>query len=314
MSYIKGLVSVIIPTYKRSNMLERAIDSVLAQTYPNIECLVVNDNTPNDNWSNIVYGLIKKYDSDIRFHFIEQEKHINGAAARNYGCKKARGEFIAFLDDDDTWEKTKIEKQVKRFNNLSTDYGLVTCLAKTYYCDELLSCSVPYKDGSILFDILTRNTGIGLDAALIKHDAFNKVGGFDERLNRGQDLQLFSNLAVYYKVCLIKEYLLNIYADDPQNRSNGKNVIKRKKEYLKSIENVLENLEKKDKEVVLIMHGFEDSLVLIKSGYKKEAFIYCLCVFKHRKSFILAIKRITDRLRGKYLKKMLINKYKSKEV
>ena len=306
------LVSVIVPNYNHAKYLDERLSSIINQTYEKLEILVVNDNENDDDYTKELKSIMSTV-TDPRVQLVFQEKHINGAAARNYGCKKARGEFIAFLDDDDTWEKTKIEKQVKRFNNLSTDYGLVTCLAKTYYCDELLSFYFHTIDG-ILFDILTRNTGIGLDAALIKHDAFNKVGGFDERLNRGQDLQLFSNLAVYYKVCLIKEYLLNIYADDPQNRSNGKNVIKRKKEYLKSIENVLENLEKKDKEVVLIMHGFEDSLVLIKSGYKKEAFIYCLCVFKHRKSFILAIKRITDRLRGKYLKKMLINKYKSKEV
>ena len=75
MAYVKGLVSVVIPTYQRSDLLTRAIDSVLNQSYEQIECIVVNDNVPNDKYSLALYDLLKQYSVDDRFKFIEQEKH-----------------------------------------------------------------------------------------------------------------------------------------------------------------------------------------------------------------------------------------------
>ena len=95
--YVQGLVSVIIPTYRRSDMLDRAIKSVLNQTYDNIELLLVNDNIPNDEYSQALLDRVKIYETDDRFRLILQEKHINGAAARNAGIKEAKGEYIAFL-------------------------------------------------------------------------------------------------------------------------------------------------------------------------------------------------------------------------
>ena len=110
--YAKGLVSVIIPTYRRSKMLERAIESVLGQTYTNLEILLVNDNNPNDEFTVEIQERIKKYASDSRLQFIIQDRHVNGAVARNVGIKIAKGEYVAFLDDDDWWEKDKINKKI----------------------------------------------------------------------------------------------------------------------------------------------------------------------------------------------------------
>ena len=95
--YQEGLVSVIIPTYKRADKLLRAINSVCQQTYENLQILVVNDNEKNDEFSKELYSLMGTIE-DQRVLLIEQEKHINGAAARNAGIKSATGEFIAFLD------------------------------------------------------------------------------------------------------------------------------------------------------------------------------------------------------------------------
>ena len=99
--YIAGLVSVVMPTYKRSEMLSRAIDSVLAQTYTNIELLLVNDNEPGDEFTKDLQQRVAVYSTDSRFKLILQEKHVNGAVARNVGIRQAKGEYIAFLDDDD---------------------------------------------------------------------------------------------------------------------------------------------------------------------------------------------------------------------
>ncbi len=106
------LVSCVIPTYKRSDMLPRAIQSVLNQTYSNIEVLIVDDNEPNDEYSLETQKTIAVFLKDPRIKFIQQEKHINGAVARNVGINAAKGKYVAFLDDDDEWLPEKIEKQL----------------------------------------------------------------------------------------------------------------------------------------------------------------------------------------------------------
>ena len=104
MNYIEGLVSVIMPTYRRSEKLIRAIESVLNQTYKNLELLLVNDNEPFDEYTEQLKKRVEKYSADKRFQLIIQEKHVNGAVARNFGIRRAKGQYIAFLDDDDWWE------------------------------------------------------------------------------------------------------------------------------------------------------------------------------------------------------------------
>ena len=131
MSYIQGLVSVVIPTYKRADKLKRAIDSVIGQTYPDLEILVVNDNEADDEYTE----RLKKIFADItdsRVRLVMQEKHINGAAARNAGIKASKGEYIAFLDDDDVWAKRKIERQVDTLSSLDESYGAVSTLFRSF--------------------------------------------------------------------------------------------------------------------------------------------------------------------------------------
>ena len=102
--YTPGLVSVVIPTYKRSDTLERAINSVHNQTYRDIEILVVDDNVPGDAYSQSVKRLIDRLAYD-NVTLVTQPRHINGAAARNAGIRKSKGEYISFLDDDDSLEE-----------------------------------------------------------------------------------------------------------------------------------------------------------------------------------------------------------------
>lgn len=90
------MISCIIPTYKRFELLKRAINSALAQTYPNIEILVVGDACPE------MSALIPAY-SEVRFHNLEKNHHDGGATARNWGILHASGDYIAYLDDDNYW-------------------------------------------------------------------------------------------------------------------------------------------------------------------------------------------------------------------
>jgi len=114
-------VSVIIPTYNRSNLLERAIRTVLSQTYPNFELIVVDD-ASTDSTTVTVSDLAKK---DSRIRYIKHETNRGAQASRLTGVQAAREEFIAFHDSDDEWYPSKLEKQIEAFDKLPASVGVV---------------------------------------------------------------------------------------------------------------------------------------------------------------------------------------------
>ncbi len=288
--YKKGLVSVVIPTYKRSELLRRAIDTVLSQTYRNIELLIVNDNEIGDEYSKELYSLLGEY-TDDRLILVEQEKHINGAAARNVGIRRATGEYIAFQDDDDYWEPEKIELQVAALEGLDESYGAVSCLMRIYKDGVLKSAALPYRDGSVLIDILDRRTSMGTGALLIRREALDDAGYFDEALNRHQDLQLFACLTEKYKVKLIRKYLHNRETKDAQNRPSAEKIREIKRKYFESIGDILNRLKPRQRKKVFRMHNFECVKLFWRDGLKKEALKMAVSVLATPTTAYLAFER-----------------------
>lgn len=306
--YISGLVSVIIPTYKRSDLLENAINTVLNQTYKNIELIIVNDNIPKDEYSHKLYELLSKY-NDNRLVLIEQKKHINGAAARNEGIRIAKGEFISFQDDDDYWELNKIEKQVQLLKSLDSSYGAVSCLMRIYLNGKLQLATLPYRSGNILLDILERRTSLGTGAVLMRRTALDDAGYFDENLSRHQDLQLFSHFASKYKIKLDKVYLHNRESKDHQNRPDSSKLQEIKENYFNSISDIIENLSLAEKKRILALHNFECAYSFIKEkniiiGVKKIKLI-----FNSPTTFYLALERVIRRIIEKKFRNYLDKKY-----
>ena len=140
------LVSVIIPNYNYGHFLAQSIDSVLAQTYPNIEIIVVDDGSSDDSAE-----VLMTYSDKIKW--IKQSNQ-GVSAARNKGTAASKGELIAFLDADDVWLPEKIEKQVRVFH-AENEIGLVHC-GLVDFDDEgnLLSKQLDGMEGSIALDLL----------------------------------------------------------------------------------------------------------------------------------------------------------------
>ena len=306
--YISGLVSVVIPTYKRADLLAKAIDSVLGQTYKNIELLVVNDNIRDDEYSKRLYKIIDSY-TDERLRLIEQEKHINGAAARNAGIRVAKGEYIAFQDDDDYWELEKIERQVKLLSSLDESWGAVSCLTRIYSYGKLIAASLPHRDGEILMDILDRRTDLGTGALLIRRDALDNSGYFDEALRRHQDLQLFARLAAKYKIKLDAVYLHNRENKDNRNRPSVEQLLEIKNAYFSSINDILEILTPSERKTVYTVHSFECAYVFIRNGKIIEGIGKLLGIFGSPYTIFLALNRSSRRIVEKKCKNLLQKKY-----
>ncbi|MDA9717717.1 glycosyltransferase family 2 protein [Candidatus Pelagibacter sp.] len=103
------LISIIMPYYKKKNFIDQSIQSVLNQTYKKFELLIVYDDFDKEE----LYYLKKFVDSDDRVKIIENEKNLGAGLSRNKGIELSKGRFIAFLDSDDLWSKSKLEKQIK---------------------------------------------------------------------------------------------------------------------------------------------------------------------------------------------------------
>jgi len=166
-------VSIIIPTYNRSKLLRVALESALAQTYPNIEVIVVDDGSTDDTAM-----VMTQYAGRVTYL---KQANQDVAAARNTGIRAASGEYLTFLDDDDLIMPTKIERQVRVLAS-QPEVGLVHC--RFYYADE--DGNYLYKagllpEGEVLQELVCSNF-VWVGAPLIRRQCLEQVGLFDEEI------------------------------------------------------------------------------------------------------------------------------------
>lgn len=188
------LVSVIITTYKRPTLLKRALESVLNQTYVNIEIIVVDDNNPNSVEREATEELMSNYTSIDRIVYKKMTQNSGSCVARNYGVSIAQGRYINFLDDDDEFFPTKIEKQMDIFTN-STDpeLSVVGCFAEIVNQDgNVINTERTEKKGNVFFDQLCQNVTT-TSLALIRKDYFIDSGGF-EKMYSSQEHWMFAKI------------------------------------------------------------------------------------------------------------------------
>ncbi len=200
------LVSCIIPTHNRQLLLRRAIESVISQTYKNLEIIVVDDSS-EDNTELVVKEYMEK---DNRIIYLKNPKPLGGSGTRNVGIKFSTGEYIAFLDDDDEWLEDKIEKQLKAIKNF--DALLCACIINNK--KRLKSYDRPIVN---LYDLRKGNIFTGGTSILMARLSIIKNNLFDEKLPSGQDWDLLIRMAGKYKIGYLNEPLV-IYSDSVHKR------------------------------------------------------------------------------------------------
>ncbi|WP_130860461.1 glycosyltransferase family 2 protein [Gracilibacillus phocaeensis] len=271
----KGLVSVVTPTYRRAEKLKDAIDSVLAQTYKKIELLVVNDNEPNDEYSKELAKLISTYD-DNRLHLINQKKHINGNVARNFGIKNAKGEYVAFLDDDDQWLEEKIELQMEEFNK-NKDVGLVYTGAEIIYIDKNIVYNTnANKSGDLSQEILVSNCIGSTSSVMVKKNILNLSGYFDETLRAQQDYDLWIRICQQTKIGVVSKPLLKYFNFSSTNQISDD--INKYIEAVKHINEKYSELYKLSGDSIRFKHRQSNIMFLanqsLRNGNSKQARVY----------------------------------------
>ncbi len=214
-------VSAIITTHNRCDLLKRAIDSVFKQTYKDIECIVIDDNS-TDETKKYMEKKIKE-NSKLRYIRNENPNMSGGGFARNLGIKESKGEYIAFLDDDDEWFADKIEKQVSILDE-NKDVGIVICgrrieynSGKMYLEENPIDRGIKDYSKKILYNIIGVTSMMMFRKALLE-----KVGLFDEKIRFWQEYDLTIRLCQISKVAFLNEPLIlyRINLQDKNRKSN----------------------------------------------------------------------------------------------
>jgi glycosyltransferase involved in cell wall biosynthesis len=202
------LVSAIIPTRNRPEMLVRAARSVAGQTYGNIEIIIVDDG-PGCS----VEERIRKEIELQACRVIKNMRKPGAAGARNTGLFESKGEFIGFLDDDDEWISEKIEKQIEAFRRSDDNVGIV-CTQDIIIHNSTKIIRRRQLEGNI-YDALCREHIVGnTSSPLIKRHVLEEVDFFDEDMPAAQDTELWLRIAKRYHFTTVREPLAIIHWHD----------------------------------------------------------------------------------------------------
>ena len=206
------MISVIITTYMREPaFVVRAVTSVLHQTYKETEIIVVDDSPADYQFRREVKAAVcecGRENQETQIRYIEHDTNKGACAARNTGLKFARGEYIAYLDDDDEWLPEKLEKQLNIME--STDAGLVYCgrICKNDITGVSSTEKIRYYRGSVFDRLLYMNFIGSTSFPLIRTDCLREAGGFDEKMQSAQDVDVWLRIAEKHTVEYVAEPLV----------------------------------------------------------------------------------------------------------
>lgn len=232
------LISVIIPCYNRTNLLKEAVISVCKQSFTNFELIIVDDCSEED----IEKAISELQDEAVSLpplRFISLKKHSGMPGyVRNRGVDVANGEFIAFLDSDDLWERDKLEKQIAVM--LEREGQLCHTREKWVRQGKIISQSSQKhkREGDIFEDALWKCI-IGPSTVMMKKSLFEKYRGFWERIEVAEDYELWLRVTSENLVLYIDEPLTIKRAGDWDQLSEKYGQIEIFR--IKAIKNLLEN-------------------------------------------------------------------------
>ena len=221
-------VSVVIPTYERAGKVQKTIDSVLAQTFSDVEVIVVDDGSSDGTGQMVT----EKYGERIRYYY---QVNQGVSVARNRGVEEARGEWIAFLDSDDLWEPDKLELQLKALEQLGpqcgacyTDVHLLNYPEKRTFFqlgEQSYRHEGPIGVSTEALRLLVRPGGAGmvicLSSLLVRADVIKRTGGFDPTLLYSQDSQFMFRLAMHTGLCYVNRPLVGFDRSPVETRHVG---------------------------------------------------------------------------------------------
>lgn len=199
------LVSVVVPTYNRESEVLKSINSVLEQTYVNLECIVVDDGS-TDNTEKAVLQI-----KDSRLRYIKLEHNSGPSIARNVGIRESKGNYIAFNDSDDLWLSDKLEMQMEKMR-CADEIGMVYCgYSYQKKGKEMKIPSDRYERFQLeghIFDSLWQDNKVGTPTILVRRECIDACGGFAENLHSLEDWEFALRISEKYKIAYVNKILV----------------------------------------------------------------------------------------------------------
>ncbi len=193
------LVSVVIATYNMGQYLPQAVESVLAQSYPNVEVQIVDDGSNDDTPT-----ILRRWDAHPRVR-VHRQNNGGQARAKNQGVALSRGDFVAFLDADDVWLPEKLSRQMPLFAG-RPEIGVVYSDYERMDGEGRVLAKGPthMHRGRVSGALLIENF-VSFPSAIVRRECLERHGAFDETLGMGIDYDLWLRLSAYYQFDFIAE-------------------------------------------------------------------------------------------------------------
>ncbi len=299
------LVSVIIPTYKGIHSICQSIDSVLNQDYKNIEIIVVDDNGEGTQEQIKTENAIKGYINNGKIKYIKHKKNINGSAARNTGVKHAKGKYIALLDDDDEFLPFKIRKQVEALSGKGKDYAVCYTSYENVFPNQRRRVIRAEKEGNLCYELLSMQVSVLSSVMMVRKDAWEDVGGFDETFKRDQDQEFCVRLFHKYKVVAVKDVCMtrNVLMRNVADVERG---VEYRKYYLDKMKHIIETFNAEQRREI---HSAQYTNIA-KRYVKAKRFNKCLIYVLKSKTPFKATRKLLSSYRS-YRKNLKDNSMKS---
>ncbi len=211
------LISVVIPTYNRAQQTIAAIESVLEQTYPNFEIIVVDDGS-TDRSDEMIQRSVSQRTNDCHQVLFFCQRNQGASVARNTGIAKARGEYIAFLDSDDSWDPEKLEYQMRAFERFKDECGVCFTDARLVNNSGMDVSSFQvhgrnYKepmgiDRNASKLLAESFSGFWISSLLVRTDIIRQIGGFSPDISFVEDRDLHFRLSLVTSVAYVNRQLI----------------------------------------------------------------------------------------------------------
>jgi glycosyltransferase involved in cell wall biosynthesis len=227
-------VSTVIPTYERPEYLRGAIETALRQTYSDIEVVVVDDGS-SERYAD---EIVSQFSEDILCVYHNENKGLS--AARNTGIERSSGKYIAFLDDDDRWDKNKLARQVEALEK-NKQVGMATCLVAAITPDNrLVHCEKSAPSGDFSDGILIGNQIGTPSRVVVSRECLDDIGRFDESLQTKQDWDFYIRLCQEWDIIAVNDHLCfrtvhdSMSSSPESSRRDNKKIIKKHEDLLRS--------------------------------------------------------------------------------
>ena len=292
------LISIIIPTYKGGNGIVECVNSALKQDYEAFEVIVVDDNGKGKAEQKQTEELLKQFQTDDKFRYIVHETNINGSAARNTGIRHSKGNYLAFLDDDDILSSDSIRLRYEKLSSMTDEFGIVFSSFEQFINGKKDFDCVYDFEGNILIEYLSEKIHSPSSILMIKRNVIDNIGLWDESFKRHQDWEFVTRVLNVYKACSIPQITVKRIVTWRNNAKNPELFEEQRMYFLRKMKDIINKQDELIQKRIYYIHYMDIGKNYLKYKALKKALVWTL---KSKKP----VHAIIDYLRGgfTYLKR-----------